>query len=66
LSNTVANEQRMKASEIQAVINMVGIPPVVSTREEYLRLPIGAQFLVFNREKQAWVPDTRKALPDEQ
>lgn len=66
LSNTVANEQRMKASEIQAVINMVGIPPVVSAREEYLRLPIGAQFLVFNREKQAWVPDTRKALPDEQ
>ena len=61
-----ANEQRFKAREIQAIIDLVGIPPVVSTREEYLRLPIGAQFLVFNREKQAWVPDTRKPLPDEQ
>lgn len=61
-----ANEQRFKAREIQAIIDLVGIPPVVSTREEYLRLPIGSQFLVFNREKQAWVPDTRKPLPDEQ
>jgi len=61
-----ANEQRLKARDIQGVIDLVGIPPVVSTREEYIRLPIGAQFLVFNREKQAWVPDTRKPLPDEQ
>jgi len=60
------NEQRLKARDIQAIINLVGIPPVVSTREEYIRLPIGSQFLVFNREKQAWVPDTRKPLPDEQ
>ena len=61
-----ANEQRLKARDIQGVIDLVGIPPVVSTREEYIKLPIGAQFLVFNREKQAWVPDTRKPLPDEQ
>lgn len=61
-----ANEQRLKARDIQGVIDLVGIPPVVSTREEYIRLPLGAQFLVFNREKQAWVPDTRKPLPDEQ
>jgi hypothetical protein len=61
-----ANEQRLKARDIQGVIDLVGIPPVVSTREEYIRLPIGAQFLVYNREKQAWVPDTRKPLPDEQ
>ena len=66
LSTTDANEQRFKAREMQAILDMVGIPPVVSTREEYLRLPIGAQFLVYNREKQAWVPDTRKPLPDEQ
>jgi hypothetical protein len=66
LSTTDANEQRFKAREIQAILDMVGIPPVVSTREEYIRLPIGAQFLVYNREKQAWVPDTRKPLPDEQ
>lgn len=61
-----ANDQRLKARDIQGIIDLVGIPPVVSTREEYLRLPLGAQFLVFNREKQAWVPDTRKPLPDEQ
>lgn len=66
LSTTDANEQRFRAREMQAILDMVGIPPVVSTREEYLRLPIGAQFLVYNREKQAWVPDTRKPLPDEQ
>jgi hypothetical protein len=61
-----ANEQRLKARDIQGVIDLVGIPPVVSTREEYIKLPIGSQFLVFSREKQAWVPDTRKPLPDEQ
>jgi hypothetical protein len=61
-----ANDQRLKAREVQSIIDIVGIPPVVSTREEYIRLPIGAQFLVYNREKQAWVPDTRKPLPDEQ
>lgn len=61
-----SNDQRLKAREVQAIIDIVGIPPVVSTQEEYLRLPIGAQFLVFNREQNAWVPDTRKALPNEQ
>jgi hypothetical protein len=61
-----ANDQRLKAREVQSIIDIVGIPPVVSTREEYIRLPLGAQFLVYNREKQAWVPDTRKPLPDEQ
>lgn len=66
LSTTDANEQRFKAREIQAILDMVGIPPVVSTREEYLRLPLGAQFLIYDREKQAWVPNTRKPLPDEQ
>ena len=66
LSTTDANEQRFKAREMQAILDLVGIPPVVSTREEYIKLPIGSQFLVFSREKQAWVPDTRKPLPDEQ
>ena len=61
-----ANEQRFKARDIQNVIDMIGMPPIVSTKEEYIKLPIGAPFLVFNREKQAWVPDTRKKLPDEQ
>jgi hypothetical protein len=61
-----SNNQRLKAREVQSIIDIVGIPPVVSTQEEYLRLPIGAQFLVFNREKDAWVPDTRKPLPNEQ
>jgi hypothetical protein len=61
-----ANEQRLKARDIQGIIDLVGIPPVVSTREEYLRLPLGAQFLIYDREKQAWVPNTRTPLPGEQ
>lgn len=66
LSNTVTNEQRFKARDIQAIIDMVGIPPIVSSLDEYRRLPLGAEFLVYSQNKEAWVPDRRKPLPDEQ
>jgi hypothetical protein len=60
-----SNDQRFKAREVQAIIDIVGIPPPISSAEEYRRLPIGAPFLGYDEEQKAWVPDTRKPLPGE-
>lgn len=60
-----ANDQRLKAREVQSIIDIVGIPPPVASPDEYRRLPIGATFLGYDEEQKGWVPDTRKPLPGE-
>ena len=60
-----ADNYRLKAREIEGIIKLVGIPPVIGSREDYLRVPIGNPILTWNEEQEAWVRDVRKKLPGE-
>jgi hypothetical protein len=56
---TLRNEQMAKAEDLQSLLDMLGLPPFVTSSEQLMQIPVGAPVLLKSRDGN-WIPTTRK------
>jgi hypothetical protein len=56
LDIAVANAERKRYEDIDNVLtNMLGVPRPITTKDEFTALPSGQEYLIWDREENAWV-----------
>jgi len=56
LSNTAALAERKRYEDIDNIlINMLGVPRPITTKDEFTTLPSGQEYLIWDRDQNAWV-----------